>query len=138
DPDAMRICALVTPVVGATKTEAEDKMALIEQLPLEIDQLSLLAEALNFDFATKQMDEPLTDDELASVSGLQTIRDRVIALSGKTNPTVRVHRFQPSRTPGRCNRWRTCRGCGSARGDVFRTGVRWLRRRGDACARCVC
>src|SRR5205814_127873 len=100
DPDAMRICALVTPVVGATKTEAEDKMALIEQLPLEIDQLSLLAEALNFDFATKQMDEPLTDAELASVSGLQTIRDRVIALSGKSNPTVREfidfsHRGRP-------------------------------------------
>ena len=75
-------------------------MALVEQLPLEIDQLSLLSEALNFDFATKDLDEPLTNAELASFSGLQTIRDRVVAVSGKANPTVREfmdfsHRGRP-------------------------------------------
>jgi FMN-dependent oxidoreductase (nitrilotriacetate monooxygenase family) len=99
-PDSMVLCNLITPVCAATLAEAEDKMALIEQLPLEIDQLSLLAEALNFDFATKGMDEPLTDAEMASISGLQTIRDRVVALSGKANPTVREfidlsHRGRP-------------------------------------------
>jgi FMN-dependent oxidoreductase (nitrilotriacetate monooxygenase family) len=100
DPDSMVLCNLVTPVCATTKAEAEDKMALIQALPLEIDQLSLLAEALNFNFATKGMDEPLTDAELASFSGLQTIRDRVLALSGKPNPTVREfmqlsHRGRP-------------------------------------------
>jgi FMN-dependent oxidoreductase (nitrilotriacetate monooxygenase family) len=100
DPEQMLLCNLVTPVVAATRAEAEDKMALIQQLPLEIDQLSLLAEALNFDFATKGLDEELSDAELASFSGLQTIRDRVIGLSGKKNPTVREfmqisHRGRP-------------------------------------------
>ncbi len=38
---------------------------MIEKLPLEIDALSLLAEGLNFDFATKSMDEPMTDAELS-------------------------------------------------------------------------
>jgi alkanesulfonate monooxygenase SsuD/methylene tetrahydromethanopterin reductase-like flavin-dependent oxidoreductase (luciferase family) len=85
----MLICNLVTPVCAETKAAAEDKMALIQQLPLEIDQLSLLAEALNFDFAAKDLDEPLTTEELASFSGLHTIRDRVVAVSGKANPTVR-------------------------------------------------
>ncbi len=47
----MLLCNLITPVCGATKLEAEDKMALIEKLPLEIEALSLLAEGLNFDFA---------------------------------------------------------------------------------------
>jgi hypothetical protein len=80
--------------------EAEEKMAVIQQLPLEIDQLSLLAEALNFDFASKALDEELTDAELASFSGLHTIRDRVLGLSGKKNPTVREfmqisHRGRP-------------------------------------------
>jgi FMN-dependent oxidoreductase (nitrilotriacetate monooxygenase family) len=89
DPDGMLICNLVTPVCAETKAAAEDKMALLQQLPLEIDQLSLLAEALNFDFAAKGLDEPLTSDELASFSGLHTIRDRVLAVSGKANPTVR-------------------------------------------------
>jgi FMN-dependent oxidoreductase (nitrilotriacetate monooxygenase family) len=89
DPDRMKICTLVTPVCGQTKAEAEDKMALIRQLPLEIDALSLLAEAINFDVATKGLDEPFTTEELDSISGLQGIRDRVLAVSGKTNPTVR-------------------------------------------------
>jgi FMN-dependent oxidoreductase (nitrilotriacetate monooxygenase family) len=100
DPEGMRLCALITPVCAPTKAEAEDKMAVIEQLPLEIDQLSLLAEALNFDFATKGLDEPLTDAELASISGIQTIRDRVVSLGGKANPTAREfmqisHRGRP-------------------------------------------
>jgi len=96
----MLLCNLVTPVCAATRTEAEDKMALIQQLPLEIDQLALLAEALNFDFATKHVDEPLSDAELASFQGLQTIRDRVIEISGKRNPSTRdlldySHRGRP-------------------------------------------
>jgi hypothetical protein len=75
-------------------------MAVIRELPEEIDQLSLLAEALNFDFARKGLDEELTDAELASFSGIQTIRDRVLASSGKRNPTVREfmqisHRGRP-------------------------------------------
>jgi FMN-dependent oxidoreductase (nitrilotriacetate monooxygenase family) len=89
DPAGMLVCNLVLPVCGETQMQAEDRLALIQQLPLEIDALSLLAEALNFDFSTKALDEPLSDAELASFSGLQTIRDRVIELSGKRNPTVR-------------------------------------------------
>jgi FMN-dependent oxidoreductase (nitrilotriacetate monooxygenase family) len=100
DPDSMRICNLVLPVCAETKSEAEDKMALVERLPLEVDQLSLLSEALNFDFASKGMDEALSTAELASFSGLHTIRDRVLTLSGKANPTVREfmdfsHRGRP-------------------------------------------
>ncbi len=89
DPDAMVVCTAVTTVAAETKAAAEDKMALIEQLPLEIDALSLLSEGLNFDFATKAMDEPLTSAELASFSGLLSIRDGVVRASGKANPTVR-------------------------------------------------
>ncbi len=89
DPDGMVQCKLVLPVCAATKAEAEDKMALAEQLPLEIDQLSLLSEALNFDFATRGLDEPLSDEDISGMSGLQSIRDRVLRLSGKRNPTVR-------------------------------------------------
>ena len=56
DPDQMFLCKLITSVCGATKSEAEDKMALMGNLPLEIDALSLLAEGLNFDFAAKGID----------------------------------------------------------------------------------
>jgi FMN-dependent oxidoreductase (nitrilotriacetate monooxygenase family) len=89
DPEHVKITQLVNVVAAATRAEAEDKWALIDKLPLEIDALSLLSEALNFDFATKAMDEAFTDEEMAAMSGLQTIRDRVVRASGKQNPTVR-------------------------------------------------
>ncbi len=89
DPDQMRLCNLTTPVCAATKAEAEDKMALINKLPLEIDALSLLAEALNYDFASKDLDEPLTTDELKSMQGILGIRDGVLKTSGKSNPSAR-------------------------------------------------
>ena len=89
DPDGLKIGALVHPIVAATKAEAEDKRALTASLPLEVDSLMLLSEALNFDFGAKPIDEPFSDDELKNISGLQTIRDRVVAGSGKKNPSVR-------------------------------------------------
>ena len=87
DPDQVKITHLINTVAAASKNEAEDKWAAIKKLPLEIDALSLLSEALNFDFAKKGMDEPFTDAELDEMSGLQGIRDRVTSV--KKNPTVR-------------------------------------------------
>ena len=89
NPDHVKVATLCTPICAATKAEAEDKAAVIERLPLEIDALSLLSEALNFDFASKGMDEPFSDEEMAGIQGLQAIRDRVVEATGKKNPTVR-------------------------------------------------
>lgn len=89
DPAQMFLCNLTTPVCAATKAEAEDKMAQINKLPLEIDALSLLAEALNYDFASKDLDAPLTTDELNSMQGILGIRDGVLKNSGKSNPSAR-------------------------------------------------
>ena len=89
NPDHMFLCNLITPIAGATKAEAEDRMALIEKLPLEIDALSLLAEALNFDFAAKDIDEPLTTEELQGMQGMLGMRDGVLKLSGNPNPSAR-------------------------------------------------
>ncbi|MEZ5907603.1 MAG: LLM class flavin-dependent oxidoreductase [Hyphomicrobiaceae bacterium] len=89
NPDDMKIAALTHPIVAATKSEAEDKFAFIEKLPIEQDSLMLLSEALNFDFGSKPLDEPFTDEELAGISGLQAMRDRTLLAAGKKNPTVR-------------------------------------------------
>jgi len=89
DPDQIRVCKLTTPVCAATKSEAEDRMALIEKLPLEIEALSLLAEGLNFDFGAKPIDEPLTTQELQGMQGMVGIRDYVLQRSGKSNPSTR-------------------------------------------------
>ena len=48
----------------------------------------LLSEALNFDFAAKDMDSKFRDAELATLSW-GGFKDRVVQLSGKPNPTVR-------------------------------------------------
>jgi FMN-dependent oxidoreductase (nitrilotriacetate monooxygenase family) len=89
EPQHVQLAQLINTVAGATKTEAEDKRAALDKLPLEIDALSLLSEGLNFDFSTKGMDDAFTDAELAGMSGIQAIRDQVLRASGKTNPTVR-------------------------------------------------
>jgi FMN-dependent oxidoreductase (nitrilotriacetate monooxygenase family) len=89
DSEHVTMAQLINTVAAATRAEAEDKWAVIEKLPLEIDALSLLSEALNFDFTTKGMDEPFSDADLAAMTGLQSIRDRVLKASGKSNPTPR-------------------------------------------------
>jgi FMN-dependent oxidoreductase (nitrilotriacetate monooxygenase family) len=89
DPDSVSLNTIAYPVSAATKAEAEDKMALIETLYREVDGLSLLSEALNFDFAKKGLDEPFTEDELAGMSGMQAMRDHVVRDSGKRAPTAR-------------------------------------------------
>ncbi|HUS95150.1 MAG TPA: LLM class flavin-dependent oxidoreductase [Hyphomicrobiaceae bacterium] len=88
DPDTVKIATLFYPVVAATRAEAEDKKAAYDKLPNEMDQLSLLSEALNFDFASKGMDETFSDEEIAGITGMQSMRDRVLQ-TGITNPTVR-------------------------------------------------
>jgi FMN-dependent oxidoreductase (nitrilotriacetate monooxygenase family) len=88
DPDRMTINTIAYPVVAETRAEAEDKMALIDSLYKEVDGLSLLSEALNFDFKTKRLDEAFTAEELEGMSGMQAMRDRVMHHTGR-NPTVR-------------------------------------------------
>lgn len=83
------ITPAVYPIVAETRTMAEDRMAEIENLSRPEDALILLSEVLNYDFGSKPMDEPFTPDELESLTGLQAIRDRVIQLSGRPDPTVR-------------------------------------------------
>jgi FMN-dependent oxidoreductase (nitrilotriacetate monooxygenase family) len=89
NPDHISVCNIVMPIAGATRAEAEDKMATISKLPKEIDALALLAEALNYDFAAKGIDEPFTAEEIAGIQGMQGMRDAVVRRTGKANPTAR-------------------------------------------------
>ncbi|WP_424814370.1 LLM class flavin-dependent oxidoreductase [Roseococcus sp. YIM B11640] len=88
NPDEVRICPAVYCIAGESEDEAAEKRALVESLAKPVDGLALLSEVLNFDFASKGMDESFTDEELAGIKGLQGIRDRVVQDSGKKNPTL--------------------------------------------------
>ena len=85
----MFVAAGIYTVVAETRAEAEDKVALIDSLPKEIDQLSLLCEVLNVDLAKKPIDEPWTEEEIQTWTGAQGLRDRVYRVLGKRNPTTR-------------------------------------------------
>ena len=89
DPASVHICPAVYVIVGETNAIAEEKRAVAEATMRDLDRLALLSEGLNFDFGSKPMDEPFTDEELASISGLQALRDRVVQLKGDVKPTVR-------------------------------------------------
>jgi FMN-dependent oxidoreductase (nitrilotriacetate monooxygenase family) len=87
--DAVQIAPAIYAVVGETQAQAEDKRAVLDKLVKPIDGLVLLSEVLNFDFASKGIDDPLTTEEMNSITGIQAFRDRVVSLSGRANPTSR-------------------------------------------------
>ena len=88
DPDSVRIAPAVYVVVGETEEDARRKLEQIENLANQIDSLALLSEVFNYDFSQHQVNEPLSDEILASMTGLRGFLDRVIELSGTTNPSV--------------------------------------------------
>lgn len=89
DPVKLAVAPAVYVIPGETRSIAEDKRAFIDGLAKPVDSLALLSEALNFDFASKDLDEAFSDEELANVSGLRGILDRVVRDSGNPNPTIR-------------------------------------------------
>ncbi len=90
DPEKVTVAAGVYTVVAPTRAEAEDKVALIDRLPKEIDQLSLLCEVLNVDLAKKPLDEPWTEEEIQTWTGAQGLRDRVSRMLGKAQSRRRA------------------------------------------------
>ncbi|NKQ51690.1 NtaA/DmoA family FMN-dependent monooxygenase [Amycolatopsis sp. K13G38] len=88
DPASVVIAPLINVVTAETPELVERKQAMLEGLARDEDALALLCEALNTDFGTRPYDEPFTDTELRAMS-YQGLRDRVITLSGKENPSVR-------------------------------------------------
>jgi FMN-dependent oxidoreductase (nitrilotriacetate monooxygenase family) len=126
DPDKVVVAPACYAIVGETRGIAEEKFALADSLAQPIDTLALLSEAINFDFGSKAMDEPFSDAELAALSGMHGMRDRVIQSSGKRNPTVRdfvehsgrgrireqpVFKGNPKDVADQMEAWFTERGC---------------------------
>ncbi len=135
NPDHMKITTLAYVVTGESKAQAEDRKAAYDKLPNEIDQLSLLSEALNFDFATKGLDEPFTEEEIAGIQGMHTMRDRVMASGIEEPDRARFHADYRTR-PAQQSLGRRAEGDRRhAGGMVHRAGLRRLRHRPDPPAR---
>jgi alkanesulfonate monooxygenase SsuD/methylene tetrahydromethanopterin reductase-like flavin-dependent oxidoreductase (luciferase family) len=82
------VAPAVYAVVGETEQEAADKLGFIDELARPVDSLALLSEVFNYDFAQHRPDEPLSDETMASMTGLRGFLDRVIQLSGNPNPSL--------------------------------------------------
>ena len=82
DPDAVRVAPAAYVVVDETPEGAKQKLAN------QTDSLTLLSEVFNYDFSQHPVDEPVSDEILASMTGLRGFLDRVVELSGTPNPSV--------------------------------------------------
>ncbi len=88
DPNSVSVCPACYVVVGDSQAAAEEQREYLRALAKPVDAVVLLSEALNFDFASKDPDSEFSDEDLKRLSW-SGFRDRVVALSGKPNPTVR-------------------------------------------------
>ncbi|MCH8802363.1 MAG: NtaA/DmoA family FMN-dependent monooxygenase, partial [Chloroflexi bacterium] len=82
DPDSVRVTPAVYVVVAETTEKAQQKLEQIESLTNRADSLTLLSEVFNYDFSQHPVDEPLSEEILASMTGLRGFLDRVVELSG--------------------------------------------------------
>ncbi|MDR5784629.1 LLM class flavin-dependent oxidoreductase [Caballeronia sp. LZ065] len=88
DPDTVKIAPECKIIVAESESLAQEQREMVASTSRTIDSLTLLCEVLNVDFSKRPYELPFTDEELAAVSW-QSLRDRVIATSGKKNPSVR-------------------------------------------------
>lgn len=72
DPASVRICPMAYAVVGESEQHAREREAmLLEDLVHPMASLTLLSELMNYDFAQHDLDDPVTDELIASVSGIR-------------------------------------------------------------------
>lgn len=88
DPESVLVAPAIGVIVAETAELVAQKEKLIRGLARPEDGLALLCETLNVDFSDRDVDAPFSDGELAAMSW-QGLRDRVVAMSGKSNPSVR-------------------------------------------------
>jgi FMN-dependent oxidoreductase (nitrilotriacetate monooxygenase family) len=82
DPESVKMLPMVYTVVGESRSQAEDREHLfLHELVDPQASLTLLSELMNHDFSGMALDAPITDDLIASVSGIrglvQNIRQHI-------------------------------------------------------------
>jgi FMN-dependent oxidoreductase (nitrilotriacetate monooxygenase family) len=82
DPESVKMLPMVYTVVGESCAQAEDREQLfLHELVDPQASLTLLSELMNYDFSGMALDAPITDDLIASVSGIrglvQNIRQHI-------------------------------------------------------------
>lgn len=72
DPDAVKFLPMAYTVVGESRAHAEEReQVFLNDLVDPKASLTLLSELMNYDFSTMELDDPITDELIASVSGIR-------------------------------------------------------------------
>ena len=72
DPDTVKMCPMAYTVVGESREHAqEQEQMLLNDLVDPKASLTLLSELMNHDFASMELDDPITDELIESVSGIR-------------------------------------------------------------------
>jgi len=82
DPDSVKMLPMAYTVVGESHDHAQEREQLfLHELVDPAASLTLLSELMNYDFSTMALDDPITDELIASVSGIrglvQNIRQHI-------------------------------------------------------------
>ena len=72
DPQSVKMLPMAYTVVGESKAHAEEREQLfLHDLVDPTASLALLSELMNYDFSSMRLDDPITDELIASVSGIR-------------------------------------------------------------------
>ena len=86
DPDKVKLSGSIFTILGETRSVAEEKRAMIEALAVPEDSLTLLSEALNFDFGSVPFEQRLSDEQMGRIGINLGIKGRVVERCGTANP----------------------------------------------------
>lgn len=90
DPATVRICPMAYAVVGESESQAKEREAMfLNDLVHPMASLTLLSELMNYDFAQHDLDDVVTDELIASVSGIRGLVQNLRAHIGGETITVR-------------------------------------------------
>jgi FMN-dependent oxidoreductase (nitrilotriacetate monooxygenase family) len=82
DPTTVKLCPMAYVVVGESEHHALEREAMfLNDLVDPMASLTLLSELMNYDFGGHDLDEPITDELISSVSGIRglvaNLRDHI-------------------------------------------------------------
>lgn len=90
DPGSVKLCPMAYTVVGESEAHAKEREQLfLNDLVHPMASLALLSELMNHDFSVYDLDDPVTDELIGSVSGIRGLVQNLRTHIGGDTVTVR-------------------------------------------------
>src|SRR5579875_3042238 len=90
DPRTVKLCPMAYAVVGESEDHAKHReQVFLNDLVHPMASLTLLSELMNYDFSQHNLDDPITDELLASVSGIRGLVQNLRTHIGGDTVTLR-------------------------------------------------